>query len=289
MNILLTGATGFIGRNIAQQLSAAGHQVRPVSRSQGHDFSQMLDSADWLPLLDGIELVINCVGIIAETASQRFLPLHTLAPQALFKACRDAGVRRVVQVSALGADSSAFSDFHLSKLAADNYLRSLDLDWFVLRPALVYGSGGRSAELFMRMARLPLLPVIGAGQQPLQPVHISDLVDAVLACLESPQTQRTLDVVGCQTLNFTEWLQAMRSAQGLPPSRVLHIPLMLADSWLGRCVSPMLQPDTLRMLQTGYQADVQPISKLLGRSPRPLAPQLFFLDATTLITARSAR
>lgn len=289
MNILLTGATGFIGRNIAQQLSAAGHQVRPVSRSQGHDFSQMLDSADWLPLLDGIELVINCVGIIAETASQRFLPLHTLAPQALFKACRDAGVRRVVQVSALGADASAFSDFHLSKLAADNYLRSLDLDWFVLRPALVYGSGGRSAELFMRMARLPLLPVIGTGQQPLQPVHISDLVDAVLACLESPQTQQTVDVVGSEPLSFAEWLQWMRRAQGLPSGRMLHIPLALARActWLGRWFSPMLQPENLRMLQAGCWADAQPITQFIGRRPRPLTAKLLLLDATTAPSAGS--
>jgi uncharacterized protein YbjT (DUF2867 family) len=290
MNILLTGASGFIGRNIAYQLSVAGHQVRPASRSQGIDFCQMLDSADWLPLLDGIDVVINSVGIIGEVATQRFTPLHTLAPQALFRACRDAGVRRVVQISALGADASAFSAYHLSKLAADDYLRSLDLDWFVLRPSLVYGSGGTSSELFMRLARLPLIPLIGSGQQQLQPVHISDLVDTVIACLSAPQTQQTLDIVGSQTLSFAEWLQCMRRAQGLPAGGMLHIPLMLAmaGTWLGRWLSPMLQPDNLRMLQTGYLADVQPISQFLGRSPLALAPQLFFLDARPLTPTRKA-
>jgi uncharacterized protein YbjT (DUF2867 family) len=290
MNILLTGANGFIGRNIAYQLIAAGHQVRPVSRSQGIDFCQMLDSNDWLPLLDGIDVVINSVGIIGEAATQRFQALHTLAPQALFRACRDAGVRRVVQISALGADASAFSAYHLSKLAADDYLRSLDLDWFVLRPSLVYGRGGTSSELFLRMARLPLIPLIGSGQQQLQPVHIGDVVDTVIACLSAPQAKQTLNIVGNQTLSFAEWLQCMRRAQGLPPGRVLHIPLMLAmaGTWLGRWFSPMLQPDNLRMLQTGYRADVQPITLFLERSPRPLEPQLFFLDATTTTSARNA-
>jgi uncharacterized protein YbjT (DUF2867 family) len=290
MNILLTGASGFIGRNIAYQLNAAGHQVRCVSRSQGFDFCQMQGSNDWLPLLDGIDAVINSVGIIGEAATQRFTPLHTLAPQALFRACGEAGVRRVVQISALGADASAFSAYHRSKLAADDYLRSLDLDWFVLRPSLVYGSGGTSSELFMRLARLPLIPLIGSGQQQLQPVHISDVVATVIACLSAPQAQQTLDIVGSQTLSFAEWLQCMRRAQGLPAGRMLHIPLMLAmaGTWLGRRLSPMLQPDNLRMLQTGYLADVQPISEFLGRSPRALEPQLFFLDARPLTPARKA-
>jgi len=290
MNILLTGACGFIGRNIAYQLSAAGHQVRGVSRSQGFDFCQMKGSADWLPLLDGIDAVINSVGIIGEAATQRFAPLHTLAPQALFRACGEAGVRRVVQISALGTDASAFSAYHLSKLAADDYLRSLDLDWFVLRPSLVYGRAGTSSELFMRMARLPLIPLIGSGQQPLQPVHISDVVATVIACLSAPQAQQTLDIVGSQTLSFAEWLQYMRRAQGLSAGRMLHIPLWLAmaGTWLGRWFSPMLQPDNLRMLQTGYLADVQPISAFLGRSPRAPEPQLLFLDATTLPPARNA-
>jgi uncharacterized protein YbjT (DUF2867 family) len=290
MNILLTGASGFIGRNIAYQLNAAGHQVRCVSRSQGFDFCQMQGSADWLPLLEGIDVVINSVGIIGEAATQRFTPLHTLAPQALFRACGEAGVRRVVQISALGADASAFSAYHLSKLAADDYLRSLDLDWFVLRPSLVYGRAGTSSELFMRMARLPLIPLIGSGQQPLQPVHISDVVATVIACLSAPQAQQTLDIVGSQTLSFAEWLQYMRRAQGLSAGRMLHIPLVLAmaGTWLGRWFSPLLQPDNLRMLQTGYLADVQPISEFLGRSPRALEPQLFFLDATTTTSAGSA-
>lgn len=290
MNILLTGASGFIGRNIAYQLNAAGHQVRCVSRSQGFDFCQMQGSADWLPLLEGIDVVINSVGIIGEAATQRFTPLHTLAPQALFRACGEAGVRRVVQISALGADTSAFSAYHLSKLAADDYLRSLDLDWFVLRPSLVYGRAGTSSELFMRMARLPLIPLIGSGQQQLQPVHISDVVATVIACLSAPQAQQTLDIVGSQTLSFAEWLQYMRCAQGLSAGRMLHIPLVLAmaGTWLGRWFSPLLQPDNLRMLQTGYLADVQPISEFLGRSPRALEPQLFFLDATTTTSAGSA-
>lgn len=284
MNILLTGAGGFIGSNITRALVTAGHRVRSVSRRHGVDFCRMQAMADWLPHLDGIDAVINSVGIIGETGTQRFLPLHSAAPAALFRACAHAGVRRVLQISALGADEAAFSAYHLSKRAADDCLRSLDLDWFVLRPSLVYGHGGRSAALFMRLAALPLIPVIGDGQQKLQPVHVCDVVATVLHSLSTTKTRQTLDIVGSETILFAEWLQSMRCALGLPRGRLLHIPfaLALAGARLGRHIDPILQPDNLRMLEKGYWADVQPLQQFLGRMPLALNPSLLFTDGVAL-------
>lgn len=281
MNILLTGANGFIGRNITAALAAAGHQIKPASRHHGIDFAFMTTLAHWLPHLKHIDAVINCVGIIGETGTQRFEPLHTLAPSALFRACAQAGIRRVLQISALGADDTAFSAYHLSKRAADDALRGLDLDWFVLRPSLIYGKGGKSAELFMRLARLPLVPVIGDGLQKLQPVHVSDVVATVMHCLTSRETRKTLDILGTETVTFTEWLQWMRRAQGLPPAPVLRVPfqLALAFSRVARHFNPLLQPENLRMLQTGYWADAQPLAHFLGRMPLTIEPHLFFSDA----------
>lgn len=278
MNILLTGMNGFIGHNLAAELTAAGHRIKPVCRSEGIDFNRMLSVSDWLPHLEGIDAVINSVGIIGESGSQRFETLHTLAPSALFRACAQAGVRRVLQISALGADETAFSAYHLSKRAADDCLRSLDLDWFVLRPSLIYGLGGKSADLFMRLAALPLIPVIQSGQQELQPVHINDVVATVMQGLTSPETMQTLDIVGIETITFAEWLQTMRRAQGLPRARLIHVPfcMAMAVAQLGRHFNPMLRPENLRMLQTGYLADVRPLAKFLGRPPLTITPNLFF-------------
>lgn len=290
MNILLTGASGFIGRNIARALLAHGHQVVPVSRRHGVDFGRMLEPADWLPHLAGVDAVINCVGIIGETRGQTFAALHTAAPQALFAACVQSGVRRVVQISALGADDTAFSAYHLSKRAADDDLRSLDLDWFVLRPSLIYGRGGKSAELFMRLASWPLIPVLGDGQQKLQPVFIGDVVATVLLCLNSAETRLTLDLVGSETISFAEWLQKMRRAQGRLRAPLLHIPyaLALVFARLGRPFSPLLRVENLRMLQKGYWADGRPLRQFLGRPPLAAEPALFFSEATTVAAAGSA-
>jgi uncharacterized protein YbjT (DUF2867 family) len=286
MKILLTGASGFIGRNVAAVLARAGHEVRPLSRRDGVDASRMLAPGDWLPHLQGVDAVVNGIGIIGPDPyrrSQRFATLHTQAPIALFRACVRAGVRRVVQISALGADETAFSAYHLSKRAADDGLRALDLDGFILRPSLVYGLDGSSAKLFLRLAKLPLLPVVDDGQQRLQPVHISDVTATVLRSLTTTASRQTLDIAGPETITYAEWLQRMREAQGLPRARLLRVPFapMLALACAGRYFSPMLSPENLRMLDAGSQADVRPLTRFLGRPPRPFAPRLFFADALT--------
>lgn len=109
MKILLTGGSGFIGRNLGAALAAKGHIVLTASRGNGFNFAHMLTENEWLPHLQGVDAVINSVGIIGECRDQRFDTLHTHAPVALFRACRLAGVRRLVQISALGADETAFS------------------------------------------------------------------------------------------------------------------------------------------------------------------------------------
>jgi uncharacterized protein YbjT (DUF2867 family) len=270
MRVLLTGASGFIGRHLQQALLAAGHEVVPISRRYGVDFQQMLTVEHWLPHLQGVDAVINSVGIIAETQGRTFAALHQHAPMALFQACAAAGVKRVVQISALGADEQAFTPYQLTKKAADDALRSLPLDWFVLRPSLVYGAGGVSFKLFRTLATLPLIPLVGDGKQRIQPVHVSDVVATVLHCLHASPAQRTLDVVGAYPLSFVEWLQILRQQAGKSPARVLPIPLplVMTSAFIGRFLIPMLHPDNLRMLQRGNTADVAPLVAFLGRMPR---------------------
>lgn len=274
MKVLLTGASGFLGRGVAAALAAAGHRAIPVSRRHGTDVRRMRTPQDWLALLDGVDAVVNAIGIIGETRGQRFSVLHTEAPLALFEACRQAGVRRVVQISALGADASARSAYHLSKRAADDGLRSLPLEGFVLRPALVCGQGGASAGAALRLAALPWIPVVGRGQQLLQPVHVGDVVATVLRCLTVPGGGLTLDLVGPEVASCAQWLQRLRRAQGLAPTRLLCLPapLVVGLAALGRGIHPMLRPENIGMLQRGCTADPGPFERFLGRPPRAAVP-----------------
>lgn len=284
MKVLLTGASGFVGRNVHQALERRGHAVLSVSRRDGHDMNRMLAPADWRVLLDGIGGVVNAAGILVGRASQDFHRLHTQAPQALFEACRQAGVRRVVQVSALGADPSAVVRYHRSKRAADDALLRLDLDATVLRPSLIYGRGGTSASLLLRLAALPLIPLPQAAATRLQPVHVSDVVATVLRALTGPARRGVLDVVGPRALSLVEWLRALRAAQGLAEGRFLTVPdgLAIAAGWLLQPVLPLAAPDTLRMLQRSVCADGSGVERFLGRALRAPEPRLQFEDAGLL-------
>lgn len=269
MNILLTGATGFLGRHIHAALRQAGHSVLPVARSRGYDFARLQTPADWAPLLTGVDAVVNAVGIIGETPGQEFDVLHTRAPQALFTSAHGAGIAKIVQISAQGADATAFSAYHLSKRAADDCVRALPQPGWVLRPGLVFGPGGGSQALFMRLARLPRIPVLGDGQQAVQPVYVGDVVSTVLACLDHEGPGQTLDFVRPEPVTFADWLQTLRQLQGLPPTGLVHLPWALAH--LGAALAgpfmPMARSENLRMLRQGHRADATAWLQFWGHNP----------------------
>ena len=120
MLVFLTGASGFIGSNIAAALQAAGHQVLLATRARSAtaamgvpvDYTRDFEPEVWRARLVGVDVVINAVGVLRERGPQTFDALHVRAPRALFAACVDAGVRRVIQISALGADDAASSAYH---------------------------------------------------------------------------------------------------------------------------------------------------------------------------------
>jgi uncharacterized protein YbjT (DUF2867 family) len=253
LNVLLLGARGFIGRHTAVALRAAGHEVVCGET----DFSRALQPADWLPSLEGIDAVVNAVGIIRERGARTFHALHEAAPQALFAACRSAGVRRVVQISALGADDMARSRFHRTKKRADDYLASLDLDWTVVQPSLVFGEGGASARLFALLASLPLTPLPGDGGQRVQPIHIDDLAE-LIATLVSVPVRNKLDAVGPREITLRGWLGLLRAQMGLGKPRFVEVP---------RSLIPVAR-ETLQMLDRGNTGSAVAITRLLDRAPR---------------------
>lgn len=288
MRVLLTGATGFIGGRILEALLREGHRVVTVSRREAtegvwtvqhlsKDFSQALSPADWTGAVQDIDVVINAVGILRERGTQRFDVLHHRAPAALFAAAAAAGVRRIVQISALGADDAATTPYHLSKKAADDVLAGLPVEGIIVQPSIVFGQGGASASMFTMQASQPFIPVPGRGEQIVQPVHVDDLVAVVLALatqgsVARNHTGRRVAVVGPESMTLREFYRRLRSAMGIDaPARFIPVPLMAmrALAQVGRWIpaSP-LDPDTLSMLLRGSSAPMDDTRGILGRAPR---------------------
>lgn len=292
MLIFLTGASGFIGRHLTDALQAQGHDLIVASRKPGHadrpglrevaaDFSRDIEPAAWLPRLVGVDVVINAVGILRESPAQSFDLLHERAPRALFAACAEAGIRLVIQLSALGADQHATSRYHLSKKAADDDLRGLGLPAVILQPSLVYGADGASAALFATLASLPLVVLPGGGRQGVQPVHVDDLCALVLAVLAAPPASvRTVTVVGPQPTTLRAMLAGLRAGMGLGRLHVVPLPMPLARmvASAGTLLpGSLLDTETLSMLERGNTGEVADMAALLGYAPRP--PSMFITPA----------
>jgi uncharacterized protein YbjT (DUF2867 family) len=277
MKVLVCGAKGFVGAALCQRLARAGHTVvkgvrEPRSDDEiAIDYRRDLAVDQWLPKLVGIDAVVNAVGILVERGSQRFDEIHRRAPMALFRACAAAGVQRVVQVSVLGAQQGGTAYFD-SKFAADTFLLTQPIEWQIVRPALIYGAAGKSARLFRMLASLPVQALPAGGHQPLQPVHIDDLTDVVAKLLEpSTAARQCLDVVGATPVDFREMMRTYRESMRLPATLSISIPGALigaAAAVLDRVPGSTLTRETWRMLQHGNVGDPEPMTRLLGRSPR---------------------
>ncbi len=293
MRVLMTGATGFIGGHLARALLAQGHElvcaVRDPARldlgpSPGPgrwralqaDLAGVPDAAWWRPHLAGIDAVVNAVGILRETAGQTFDALHARAPAALFEASAQAGVRTVIQVSALGADASAQSRYHRTKKQADDALRGLPVAGAVVQPSAVYGPGSDAAALFNTMAAAPLLLMPQAGSMPMQPVHVDDVVDGILRLLAAPPAAvATVAFVGPQPLAMADYLRGLRAALGIGGRLpVLWMPTwaFLAGARLAAFVpGSVLDAETAGMLLRGNAAPADDFTRLLGHAPRAVA------------------
>jgi len=289
VRIMITGASGFIGRRLADALRRAGHAVIEATRRDA-DFTRDLDVAAWLPRLTDVDAVINAVGILRERDEQTFDNVHARAPRALFAACAAAGVRRVVQISALGADRGT-SGYFRSKRAADEYLAQLPLAWTIVQPSLVFGVGGASARLFALLASLPIVPLPGNGQQQVQPVHIDDLVAALVAIVQRDELAgRRVILVGPEALSLRDFLARLRRALGLGHAPFLPIPLTLMR--VGAAIAELsphslLDRESLAMLEAGNTADPADTRELLGRPPRPI--EQFVPEDLSSLLARQAQ
>lgn len=290
LNILVCGANGFIGSRITAALTQAGHRVSCGSATRLRtdlphvpiDFSRDTEALTWLPRLQGFDTVVNAVGVLRDSARRPMRAVHTTTPAALFEACAQAGVRRIVQISALGIgqnDEDNRTQYARTKRAAEAVLQALPADgpsWIALRPSVVLGPGGDATQLFRTLAALPLLAMPGpALRARLQPIYVEDLAAAVAVLVDPASPHRgVVEVGGAREMTLAELIATLRSAgRGGPKKAAQVLPL---PAWIGVLSSRVgdLIPgvpwctDTRTMLEIDNVASSAPLREWLGRPPR---------------------
>jgi len=292
MRVLVTGATGFVGREIIKQLHTTGHTprlfVRNPAAQQLRDLvpqfatelysGDVLDARSLHPALKGCDAVIHLVGIISEAGRQSFERVHAEATRNVIAAAQQAGLKRFIHMSALGTRADAPSRYHRTKWAAEESVRRSGLDWTIFRPSIIYGPGDGFVNLFARITKFsPIVPLIGGGQAKFQPIPVKDVARSFVRALNEPEsTGRTFDLCGAETLSLSEIVDIVLKVTGRTRIK-LPLPFALA-SVQAACAefvfsklfhkAPPLNRDQVLMLREDNVGNSEPARRLFSLEAR---------------------
>ncbi len=279
--IFVTGGTGFVGRSIVRHLLSAGERVRVLYRDERRRFIQD-EKIEWVPggigsqagLLRGMigaDAVIHLVGILVEPGGQTFEKLHVEGTRNVVEAMKQAGVRRLLHMSALGTRPNAASRYHQTKWIAEELVRASLLNATIFRPSLIFGQEDRSINLLAKIAATsPVVPVLGAGENRLQPVWIEDVADAFVRSLQKNLAYgKSYELCGPRVYRFNDLIDLILRTKGISRPKI-HLPLWavkgparLAERILSR---PPVTRDQLIMLQEDNVCGENNAGKELGLS-----------------------
>jgi NADH dehydrogenase len=239
MKILVTGGTGVIGAGVIPELLARGHQVLVLSRHADEDARRwndveavsgdISDPSSLRAAFTGCDAIVHIAGIAAEVPPETtFHKINVAGTRNVVDQAVRSNVRRFIYMSSLGADRGS-SDYHRSKLEAEEIVRASPLGWTILRPGNVYGPGDEVISTILKMVRaLPAMPVIESGEQPFQPIWFADLGKATAAVVERNDLHgETLEIAGDEVTSMKDLLSRLAAITGRDPIKV-PVPMPIA-------------------------------------------------------------
>jgi uncharacterized protein YbjT (DUF2867 family) len=290
--VFVTGATGFVGRAVIHALRAHGHAVRClVRRGSERDLrgleaierveGDILSPASLERDMAGCDTVVHLVGIIRENPGtlSTFERIHTQGTVNVLDAAGATGIRRYVHMSALGVRPGARARYHRTKWAAEEAVRASPLPWTIFRPSIIYGRGDQFVNMLAGMVRrYPVVPVIGGGQQRLQPIPVEQVAEGFARAIElETSVKHTYEACGPDAVTMVQLLDLIGAAHGRTRVRKVHVPISLMrplSRLLHRLPGFPLTPDQLLMLEEDNVGDPQPFFTTFGLTPVSLAAGL---------------
>lgn len=240
--ILLTGSTGFVGRHLAPRLKESGYFVRCLVRRNSkaehlldtcYDkvIGDVLDEFSLKYAMKGAHTVIHLATARKEAGAVTFEGTSYLGTRHVVEVAKAAGVKRFILFSMIGARPKAASKFHHFKWLAEEYLRHSGLAYAIFRPTIIYGPHDHFVSKWKRkLERWSVVPIIGSGNNLLQPVSVDDIVEAVVRVLKDFKNGSVYEMGGPDRLSFEDILR--RLAQFIKQKiRILHIPVFAVRSY----------------------------------------------------------
>jgi NADH dehydrogenase len=283
--ILVTGGTGFVGSHLVARLVQAGEQVRALARTRveisGVEVvvGDVRDLSAVTAAVRDCQAVIHLVGIVREIGEATFQRVHVDGTRTVVQACVEAGVGRLLHMSALGARPGARSTYHRTKWEAEELVRRSGLQATIFRPSVIFGAGsGFLAELRRLVHRGPVIPIAGNGMALLQPIWVEDVISCFVGALAKPETAgQAYHLGGPEVFGFEEMVDLVAAAEGIRKPR-LHLPVLWLRplaAVLGRLTPRFpLTSDQLTMLLEDGVCDTTEMREVLGVTPASLREHL---------------
>ena len=289
MTVLVTGASGFIGRHVCAELVKVGHPVRGLARQvpvrknrvEGVEYIRGVDISDVVTLtpemFKDVDAIIHLVGIIAEVKrkGQTFQRIHVEGTRNIVDEAKRAGFDgRFIYMSAIGAALNAPAEYSRTKYQAERIVIGSECPYTIFRPSLVIGPDG---EFIAQMKDLvlhngPVIPVPGSGFNLFQPVWVDDLVQCVVKSLVMGETiNQIYEIGGATQLSFNELIRGIAKSLGKPKKPLLHAPILLlyaAAAVMEKILpKPPVTRDQLKNLALDNITLSQDIKELFGVDP----------------------
>lgn len=297
MLVLVTGATGFLGRRVVGELQERGHAVRCLVHTPG---GERLFSApkpdiyygnvtDWEALEEaahGVDIVIHLVAIIRQRRRATFESINHRGTANVIAAAKQAGVKQFIHVSANGVTNDVRFRYLHSKWQGEQEVVNSGLRYTILRPTLMFGPGDEFLNTLAGLARVfPLVPVAGPGRNRYQPIAVEDVARCVALSVDRQDLMgRALDIGGPAQLSYNEIVSLVARTIGKRGWR-LHLPVWLMH--LAILVIQVVQPrpavtvDQLRMLDIRNVGEAGIVEKTFGFTPRSLEGNIDFVRSVT--------
>ena len=285
--VTVFGGTGFIGRRVARYLHESGVAVRVASRHPGRledagiekIAANANDERSAEAAIIGADGVVNAISLYVEQGRDTFHSVHVEAAARIGRAARQAGIKRLVHLSGIGADAASPSPYIRSRGEGEAAVQTAFPGAVIIRPAVVFAPDDAFLTTILRLLRsLPAYPIFGDGRTRLQPVYADDVAAAIAQVLRQSQKPYPLyELAGPRVYSYEELLRTIARIAGLRPV-LMRMPFALWDALAGLAEmlpQPPLTRNQVELMQIdSTAADNRPGFGALGISPRSLEKEL---------------
>ncbi len=241
-SLFITGASGFVGRNLLRRIDPAKYKdifvlsrseskLAPSLSNQGNVRwvrGDLFDCSLYAPYLASVDCVIHLAAVTGKASPQQYFRVNVEGTRTLLEQCRRAGVQRFLHVSSIAVrfPDKARYYYAQSKEQAETVVRNSGVRYVIVRPTIIAGQGAPAWMSLERLAVLPVIPVFGDGKVSVQPIHVDDLADFICAIVdEDIFPDETFDLGGPQAISIEELLRKIHRLHRHREARVLHVPL----------------------------------------------------------------